>query len=275
MTGKNEVADHYTHGSLLDAIRTGLETTGKTPETVTIHDLAPIDEFHIGGRIASEEFLGQLALTDGIHALDVGCGLGGGARFAVHQFGCQVSGVDLTPEFVETGQALCGWLGLGDQVHLQQGSALELPFADGHFDAAYMMHVGMNIADKKALFAEVSRVLKPGAVFGVYDVMQTGPGEMTYPVPWASTSATSALAAPQDYKSALESAGFDIKAERNRRDFALQFFADLSAKVAAAGGPPPLGSHILMGEDRAEMVKNMVTNITAGRIAPVEIVARK
>ena len=83
------------------------------------------------------------------------------------------------------------------------------------------------------------------------------------------------MAAPEAYRQALEAAGFQVAAERNRRDFALDFFAELNAKIAAAGGPPPLGLHILMGETRAEKIKNLVENISAERIAPVELIARK
>ena len=72
-----------------------------------------------------------------------------------------------------------------------------------------------------------------------------------------------------------ERAGFAITAERNRRDFALAFFADLRAKTAAAGGPPPLGLHVLMGKTTPEKVQNMIDNISKGRIAPVELIARK
>jgi hypothetical protein len=101
-----------------------------------------------------------------------------------------------------------------------------------------MLHVGMNIEDKEKLALEVARVLRPGSPFGIYDVMRTGPGDLTYPVPWAATADLSAVAEPDRYKKALERAGFAITAERNRRDFALAFFADLRAKTVAAGGPP-------------------------------------
>jgi SAM-dependent methyltransferase len=275
MPGDQDVSQHYTHGKLLNAIREGLAAAGKTPESVTVDDLAPVDEFHIGGRTASEDFLGQLGLARGAHVLDVGCGLGGTARFVAQRYGCRVSGIDLTDEFVATGNALCGWVGLGDRVVLQCGSALALPFAAGTFDGAYMLHVGMNIDDKTRLCAEVARVLRPGGVFGVYDVMRTGPGALTYPVPWAMTEATSFVAAPGDYNAALNAAGFSVAAERVRRDFALDFFARLRAKTAAAGGPPPLGLHVLMGKTTPAKVENMVANIAAGRIAPVELIARK
>ncbi|MDJ0935318.1 MAG: class I SAM-dependent methyltransferase, partial [Kiloniellales bacterium] len=112
MSGDEAVAGHYTHGSLLAAISEALATLGKTPETVSVDDLAPVDEFHIGGRQASEHFLSQLALDAETHVLDVGCGLGGASRFTASRFGCRVTGIDLTTEYVETGRTLTSWVGL-------------------------------------------------------------------------------------------------------------------------------------------------------------------
>ena len=275
MSDPEGVSNHYTHGGLLDAIRAGLERLGKSPDTVDIQDLGPVDEFHIGGREASEQFLDQLQLSGDDHVLDVGCGLGGASRFVAHRYGSRVTGVDLTEEYVETGRVLCSWLGLDHRVDLRQGSAMALPHPDGEFDKAYMMHVGMNIADKQGLFTELHRALKPGGRLGVYDVMRVGEGELTFPVPWAMTAETSALDAPETYKSGLSAAGFRVVAERNRRDFALDFFARLRASTAAAGGPPPLGLHILMGETAPTKIKNMIENISEGRIAPVELIAEK
>jgi ubiquinone/menaquinone biosynthesis C-methylase UbiE len=275
MSTENEVAKHYTQGELLEAIRDGIAGLGESPETVSVDDLAPVDEFHIGGRQASEAFLSQLGLGAESHVLDVGCGLGGGSRFAVSRFDCKVTGIDLTPEFVDTGNALCGWVGLGDRVSLHHGSATDMPFADASFDAAFMMHVGMNIADKDGLFREIARVLKPGGTLGVYDVMQTAEGDLQFPVPWAETSETSAVGTPDAYKQAFERAGFKISAERDRGAFALEFFEEMNAKNAAADGPPPLGLHLLLGATRADKMKNLVENLSAGLISPVELVARR
>ena len=270
-----QVSTHYTHGNLIAAIRSGIESLGKTVNSVTVDDLAPVDEFHIGGRQASEHFLGQLDLTPEKHILDVGCGLGGPARFAASRYQCRVDGIDLTPEYIETGRVLCGWVGLSDRISLHQGSALSMPFADGVFDGAYMLHVGMNIEDKAKLCSEVSRVLRPGALFGIYDVMRIGEGELSYPVPWATTATSSAVVEPGQYRSALQAAGFAVIAERNRRDFALAFFEQSRAKTMAAGGPPPLGLHVLMGRNAPDKIQNMTQNISKGRIAPVELIARK
>ncbi len=275
MPTPQDVTNHYTHGDLATAIRSGIVSLSKKVESITVDDLAPVDEFHIGGRQASEDFLSQLDLSPEKQVLDVGCGLGGAARFVASRYGSRVTGIDLTPEYIETGNVLCGWVGLGNSISLHQGSALAMPFADRAFDRAYMLHVGMNIDDKPKLCSEVSRVLRSDSLFGIYDVMRIGDDELTYPVPWATTAASSALATPAQYREALQAAGFSVIAERNRRDFALAFFDQLRARTAAAGGPPPLGLHILMGRNTPDKVQNMIQNISNGRIAPVELIARK
>ena len=269
------VSDHYTHGSLLAAIESAITQMGKTLDSISIDDLAPVDEFHIGGRLATDNLLSQCNFTEQHHLLDVGCGLGGASRYVATKHNSRVTGIDLTQEFIETGNTLCSWVGLEKSVNLQQGSALDMPFEDDGFDGGYMLHVGMNIDDKEGLFKEIYRVLRKGATFAVYDVMRQDEGELIYPVPWAAEVSTSSLSNPEQYKQALTKAGFDVCVECNRREFALDFFKQLREKLQASGGPPPLGLHTLMQESTAIKLKNMVDNITAGLIAPVEIIARK
>jgi len=242
-------------------------------ETVSVEDLGPVDEFHIGGRIATERFLNDVAIVADDCVLDVGCGLGGASRFAALRYACNVTGIDLTDEYINTGRELCEWVGLQKQVCLERGDATATPFPNDTFDKAYMLHVGMNIADKVTLFSEIRRILKPGGIFGVYDIMRVGPGELTYPVPWATTEEESALGSPDEYKEALKLVGFKVTAERSRRNFAMDFFARMQANLAAADGPPPLGLHILMGKETPTKLSNMVHGISQGIIAPIEIVA--
>lgn len=270
---ETEVAAHYGTKGLLDRITERLSAIGIDPSRATPDDLKPVDEFHIGGVAATRDLLAQIRITPDMHVLDIGCGIGGTPRFVASETGCTVTGLDLTPEFVETATALSSMVGLDGKTRFRTGSALQMPFEDDSFDAALLLHVGMNIPDKRRLTAEAARVLKPGAPFAFYEVMQTGPETIDYPVPWADTSDTSALAAPEDYRAAAETAGFTVLASRNRRDFALEFFANLRARMEAEG-PPPLGIQLLMGDTAQVKVANMVGNIQAGRIAPVEMICR-
>ena len=275
MSYDKTVSDHYLHGNLLNAIEAALPSLGKTMDNVTIEDLAPVDEFHIGGRVATDSLIEQLNFTETSHILDVGCGLGGATRYVASKYKSRVTGIDLTPEYIETGNTLCKWLNLDKEITLHQGSALDMPFEDKMFDGGYMIHVAMNIEDKSSLFSEIYRVLKPGASFGIYDVMRENDGELIYPVPWATQSSTSKIATSSDYKESLSKAGFDVSKENNRRDFALDFFKQLRAKTEANGGPPPLGLHTLMQESTAIKIKNMIDNIANGYISPIEIIAKK
>ncbi len=275
MPDERVVASHYTHGGLLDAIRDGVQKLGKTIDQLHVDDLGPVDEFHIGGRVATESFLDQLSIENGHHVLDVGCGLGGSSRYAAQRYGCRVTGIDLTQEYVATGNTLCEWVGLSNQIRLEVGNATGLSHPDDTFDRAYMIHVGMNITDKESLACELHRVLRPGGRLGIYDVMQVGEGTLEFPVPWAAEPEGSSVSTPTVYKSALETAGFSIIAERNRRKLALEVFAQLQAEATSADGPPPLGLHILMGETASVKRKNMLDNVSRNVVAPVELIAEK
>ncbi len=275
MTYEKSVADHYAHGDLLRAIEARLPDLGKTPDDITIEDLAAVDEFHIGGRQATDHLMDQLGFSRQNQILDVGCGLGGAARYVANKYHTRVTGIDLTAEYIEAGRALSSWVKLDQQVRLEQGSALSMPFDDNSFDGGYMLHVGMNIEDKTALFAEVYRVLRPGSCFGVYDVMRQDEGDLQYPVPWASDSSTSQLSTVDQYKQALNAAGFSVSAENNRRQFALDFYAQLRAQKESNVATPPLSLHTLMKESTGVKIKNLVNNLRSNLIAPVEIIAIK
>ena len=210
-----------------------------------------------------------------MNVLDIGCGLGGPARFSVNRYGCKIIGIDLTEEFVEVGNKLSSWVELEKQTELEQASAVKMTFNDNSFDAAYMIHVGMNIQDKTGLFKEAHRVIKGGEYFGIYYVMLTGDSNLKYPLPWAEKTANSFVSSPDEYKGYLSQAGFVVKAESNRREFALEFFTEMMKKIANAECLPPLGLHLLMGETREEKMKNMAENISSNRFAPVEIIAEK
>lgn len=272
MLSEKAVVDHYYHGDLLNSIKDAINELGKTPETVSIDDLAAVDEFHIGGREATEHLLGQIKISKQDHIIDLGCGLGGTARYIAKKYASKITGIDLTQEYIDTGNTMSSWLKLNKQVSLQQGSVLSMPFDEGTFDVGYMMHLGMNIENKEQFFKEVFRVLRPGSSFGIYDVMQMNTGEIVYPVPWATTASTSYVDTSENYKQAIENAGFVVTAENNRREFALMFFEKLREKNLK---PETLGLQTLMQNTTTDKIKNMVSNISSELLAPVELIIKK
>lgn len=304
MSYNQSVAQHYHHGNLLNAIEASLPSIGKTRHTVNIDNLAAVDEFHIGGQAATQHLLNQLPFNSHSKLLDIGCGLGGAARYIATHCGSQITGIDLTQEYVQTGNELCKWVNLSHLITLQHGSALTLPYANNAFNGAYMLHVGMNIANKQQLFNEVYRVLSPNSTFAIYDIMlneglndrindslndeqsalsYSSPYSMAYPVPWATNENTSKLNTPQQYQQALTQAGFTINSVNNRHRFALTFFqkqaevknSKASIKPATSNASIPLSLHTLMKKTTSCKINNMIANINNQLISPVEIIVTK
>ncbi len=272
---ESDIVGHYDGSELLTSIETGLATIGKSSATVTVEDLGPVDEFHVGGRAATTELCERLGVTHDDHILDVGCGIGGTTRFITELSGCEVTGVDLAPNYITIARLLTEWTGLTDRAGYEIASALDMPFEDSSFDKAVQLHVGMNIADKVALFREVHRVVRPGGRFGVYDIMRVTDGTIEFPVPWATDASMSFVEDLSTYGNALELAGFETAEIRNRRQFAVEFFGAMRANALAAGGPPPLGLHLILGKDASTKLANVIDAIDAGVIAPVEIICDK
>lgn len=273
MAKSDEVVDHYSHGQLLDAILAGVTALGKTPDTVSVDDLAPVDEFHIGGRQASEDFIGQLGFSPDDRVLDVGCGIGGAARYLGAEIGCTVEGIDLTPEYIAVAKTLTAMTGQNDKVSFSTASALDMPFEDAAFDAAITIHAAMNIAARAELYAEIARVLKAGAVFCAYDVMKKSGEDLTFPVPWAQSAETSFLTTPDDMRALLGDAGFEILEVEDRTAMAIDFLQNRSRPPG--GKPPPLGTHLVIGASAPVKFKNTLENTLKGRIAPVVMIARR
>ncbi len=263
---------------MLQTILETLAATGVDPNHLSTDDLAPVDEFHTGGRAATMEFADEMGVVAGMRLLDIGSGIGGPSRYFAGHRGCFVTGIDLSTEFCETAKELSSRTGLADRTEYRQASGVSLPFGDATFDGAYMLHVGMNIFAKADVFREAARVLKPGAVFGIFDVMREADGDLTFPVPWATTPEMSFVETPATYAELLRAAGFEIEKQRSRRDFSLAFFAKMRAAMAtaaASGNPPALGLPILMGPSAPVKIGNLIGMIERGLLAPTEIVSRK
>jgi ubiquinone/menaquinone biosynthesis C-methylase UbiE len=169
----DRVASHYSENfELADVIAQNLQNAGREPNKLTTSDLATIDEFHIRGRKATLELAAQMNLNADSHVLDIGSGLGGRARTLAETYGCRVTGIDLTEAFCNAAAAMSDWVGLGKRVSFKQGDATNLHFDNKTFDAAMTIHVAMNIAAKDKMYMEAHRVVKPGGIFAVYDILQ-------------------------------------------------------------------------------------------------------
>ncbi len=268
------IQTHYTRADLGEVILAVLEKAGKDVNRLTPEDLAPIDQFHIRGRAATLELARAAGLDAAKYVLDVGSGVGGTSRCLSKEFGCRVTGIDLTDEYCRAATMLTAKTGLAHLVDCRQGDATKLPFDDQAFDVVWTEHVAMNIPDKTRLYKEIHRVLKPGGTLAIYDVLAGPTGPVLFPVPWARTPDTSFLVQPNELRKLLEGAGFTVTDWSDTTEAARAWFVSLAEKIRKEGFPS-LGFHVLLGADFKEMAQNQGRNLQEGRIVLAQIVARK
>ncbi|TAK41741.1 MAG: methyltransferase domain-containing protein [Betaproteobacteria bacterium] len=265
------VISHYGVGDLGTRILEALRAAGKDIEHLAPGDLAPLDAFHIRGRDASRE-LAVLAQLDATHrVLDIGSGIGGSARYLAAEYGCHVTGIDLTEEYCRVATLLSERCGLAARTAFRAASALELPYPDASFDLAWTEHVQMNVADKARFYGEIRRVLVPGGKLLFHDVFRGPAGEPYFPVPWAGDASISHLEAPEEVARLLQSLGLRRRHWEDVTAKSLAWFRALLERFATRGRPP-LGLHLLMGADASQKFENLVRNLDEARIVVVQAV---
>lgn len=263
MNTEESVAAHYGRDNVEELLLGVISSAGGNPERFAPSELKGADQLHTGGPTATTRVAERAGINAGSHVLDLGSGMGGVARQLAHDFGATVHGVELTHQFVAAARSLTQRTGLTGQVTFSQGSILALPFGEPPaeaFDAAVVVHVGMNIRDKDKMFAEAARVLRPGGVLAVYDVMLMGGDIEHYPLPWAATAETSFVQPPLAYSDALAQAGFLVDREAKPLAEGIDFLS----KVLVSGGPQGV---------TAEAFRNLLDAFRANLLAPVEIYA--
>jgi ubiquinone/menaquinone biosynthesis C-methylase UbiE len=275
MTMHREVSQHYTIADLESRILAALEAAGKDLDALTVDDLAPVDEFHIRGRAATEQLAGWADVRPGQLLLDVGCGLGGTSRYLAATAGCEVVGLDLVESYCRIAERLSARVGVADRTTFRQGSALALPFADGHFDVVWTEHVQMNIADKAGFYRELHRVLKPDGQVAFHDIL-AGPeeGSLHFPVPWAAEASISHLIAESDLRDLLDQLGLDPVRWVDTTEESAGFFRTLFDRVRNDGWPA-VGLHLLMGDDAATKLANVRRNLEEGRLRVIQAIMKR
>lgn len=206
--GSSHPSTYWSRPRLVETLLEAVAASGLDLRTATPEALAPLDQFHGGGKEATRALARQAEVTAGTRVLDVGGGLGGPARMLAVEYGAQVTVVDLTAEYLRAGEELTARLGLTGQVTFHHGQALDLPFPDGSFDLVWTQNSGMQIAAKAQLYRGFCRVLRPvGRLAQVKPI--AGPVQPPhFPLMWANEPADSYLLAADALHEIIRAAGF-------------------------------------------------------------------
>lgn len=266
----NPVAAHYGRSSLADALLGRLAEHGIGPEGVTLEHLSALDQMHLRGHEATLELLDAMAIRKRMKVLDVGAGIGGPARVIASRHEAQVTALDLTPELCEANRVLSRLVGLSRRIKVVEGDATDLPFDDAVFDRVVTIHASMNIERKRTMYREVHRVLKPGGLFGFYDVVAGVAGSPEYPVPWAGDVFVSHLVSPSQMLATAEEVGLRVRLVRDLTNEArlhmLRQQEAVAARKAAGGAPLLQAGDILMGPDAADKQRNLRRAVKEARV---------
>lgn len=267
MAETDSVVAHYGGANLVERILVAAAEAGVTE--ITPASLAPVDEFHSGGLPATRELAKFAGMKPGESVIDLGCGIGGPSRVLASEFGCDVTGIDLTPEFIEAAQVLTERCGLSGQLRFETGDATELPYKDGSFDVAWTQHVVMNIRERQKFYNEAARVLKAGGRLVFFDLLRGDESRpLEYPLPWARTADISFLHNETDTKAFIEKAGL---VEDTWMDMTAQGAQALRQQVA----PGAFSLGLVLGEDFAERIQNVGRAISDGRLRLIRGLYRK
>ncbi len=256
------IKKQYGTDNLLERIFGALVMSGKDPFSLTVDDLAAVDQFHTRGRNSTIE-LSELAKPQSTErVLDVGCGIGGSARYLANTFDCRVTGIDLTPEYIKVAKRLTDLVNLDQkQVDFFTESATSMSFDDESFDIVWTEHAQMNVPDKRAFYHEIARVLKPGGRLVFHDVFRTEDGiTPAFPLPWADHPSISFLITPKDAGRHIHSSGLRLKSIQPRSEESTLAFEKALARIET-GEPHPLGLHLLMGSNTHEKIANHLQNL--------------
>jgi ubiquinone/menaquinone biosynthesis C-methylase UbiE len=255
------VQDHYRVIGLTDRLKTALGVFGPETQRLTPQQLAPLDQFHSRGVAATAELAKLAGIAAETSVVDIGSGIGGPARFLADTCGCKVTGIDLSPSFVDAARYLTARTEQGAAVSFETGSALELPFTDAGFDIALLQHVAMNIHDRSRLYREIRRVLRRGGRFATFDIVVQS-GEPKFPLPWARSEAASFLLSADATRTTIERSGFRLLEWKDDTEAAKTWITQLRE----SGPPPAPNLGLVVGPDFPQLIGNLGRSLMEGRL---------
>lgn len=267
------VRDHYHTTNLINKIDAGLTAAGKDLKQLAVRDLAPVDQLHTGGIRGTTALLEKLDIPAEFHVLDAGCGLGGTCRVMAETCGCDVTGIDLSPEYIEAARVLTHRTGLDKRVQFLTGSILGLPETAGPFDMILCQHILMNISDKPSAIQQFAQHLKPKGKIILHEIVAGSHPDLAWPVPWAASADISFLEPWETLLACFTDNGFQLDRFTDATAIGCRYWQKAKEfTLKNADVPRALGPHLVFGDMAARFPFTMSQNFETSAIRLVEAV---
>jgi sarcosine/dimethylglycine N-methyltransferase len=261
---------HYSARDIEARILAAIRGAGLNPEQgLQPEALAALDHFHTGGLRASRELLELAQIGAEDRVLDIGAGLAGPARLLASALGCRVDCLEMSADFCAAARLLNRLTALDDRIAVHEGSALAMPFPDDSFDVVWMQNVGMNIADKRTLYQEIHRVLKPGGRYAFQEMAAGDAATSYFPLPWATEPADSFLVSADEMQAVLDASGLIAELFEDTSDVHLS----RTAANATPAAPGQLGLAVFV-DNLAQKAGNARRSLEEGQVRLVRGVFR-
>ncbi len=214
----------------------------------------------------------------GLSVLEIGSGAGGTAMTLVEGLGAgYVTGIDVEDTVLDHARALVAARGLTGRIGLVKVVPGPLPFPPGTFDVVFSKESIVHIPDKRALMVEVFRVLKPGGRFLASDWLigstEPSPAMRDY---IAAEGLDFGMATPEEYRAAMEAAGFVEVATRSRNEW---YRRETRDELARLKGPLGRKAEDKVGKEFVDrniaIWERMIPVLDTGEHCPTHLSAMK